>query len=59
MNNITDDQTHFPVIKTLLLVFSLFVVYGTLIPFNFIVDRQEIIDKISAIGKPWGSHLKY
>lgn len=50
MSKITDTQSNFSVIKTIWFLFSLFVVYGTVIPFNFISTRQEVIDKISGIG---------
>ncbi|MFC1822444.1 VanZ family protein [Thermodesulfobacteriota bacterium] len=49
MNNINENQAHSSVTKLLLLLFSLFVVYGTVIPFNFVDSRQEIIYKISRI----------
>ena len=50
MSKITDTQSNFSVIKTIWFLFSLFVVYGAVIPFNFISTRQEVINKISGIG---------
>lgn len=50
MSKITDTQSNFSIIKTIWFLFALFVVYGTVIPFNFISTRREFIDKISGIG---------